>query len=607
MHKLENMFSKTAITKVQGIIVIIIAVIAIAGGYYGLRPPAPVTTTTPTTMTTQTPTPVVGGTLVVEGPRVAKTLDPAFAWLMEDGEAVFNVYQSLIAFKDGVGKPELVPLLAESYTISPDALVYTFKIRKGVTFSNGDPLNAYCFLYSLYRTSISGYSPSWMVTYFLGKNFWVDDGVTAEKLNMWNTPDNTPPTDQVELVKDPKHHISAPDPYTLVIRLDKTMSAFLPTLTQPHSVAMSPRWVTENGGIEAGKHNEYIMLHAMGTGPWMITRFEVDVQTVFEKNPNYWGGPRTGVHDPAKLDKVIFKLVPDELTRLGDLQRGVAQIVAVSPELLDQALKPGYYVPDLGPMPMVQYISMNYDRFPFNNKLVRQAVVRAIDYDAILKIARGQAVKWQMGIPNGVLGQDPTIKPYERDLEKAKALLVEAGYPDGKGIPELTLLFGADSPLMPRISELIQRNLAEIGLKVKLEGETSSAQEATYAGVVNGTDPRYPDLIYEDWGWYPDAFAFLDWFVSDIGFQSTGNPGFYSNPQIEELLDKANSAATQDERFGIYSQIEKILYEEAPCIPVFQWKNAYIRGLAVAADNVQGIIPNCGDWQYNWSPIYFVK
>jgi peptide/nickel transport system substrate-binding protein len=160
---------------------------------------------------------------------------------------------------------------------------------------------------------------------------------------------------------------------------------------------------------------------------------------------------------------------------------------------------------------------------------------------------------------------------------------------------------------MPRISELIQRNLADIGLKVKLEGETGSAQEAEYAGAENGADPGYPDLIYEDWGWYPDAFAFLDWFISDIGFQSTGNPGFYTNPQIEELLDKANSATTQDERFRIYSQIEQILYDEAPCIPVFQWKNSYLRGIPVVADNVQGIIPNCGDWQYNWTPIYFVK
>jgi len=601
------MFSKSAVTKAQaGIIVVIIAVIAIAGGYYGLQPPAPpTTTTTPTTVVT--PTAVVGGTLVVEGIRHAKTLDPAFAWLMEDGEAVFNVYQTLVAYKDGVGKPEIVNLLAESYTVSPDAMTFTFKIRKGITFSNGDPLNAYCFWYSFYRTGICDYAPAWMFTLGFGDAYWEADGVTAEMLNEWTKTDNTPPADQAEVVKDPDLHISAPDAYTLVLQLEKRFAPFIPTLTQPHASAMSPRWVTEHGGVEPAKFNEYIMTNAMGTGPFLITRYQIDVETIYEKNPTYWGGPGTGVHDPAKLDKIIFKVVPDELTRIGDLERGVANIVGVSPEGLDQALKPGFYVPELGPMPMVQYLGMNYQRFPFNNKLIRQAVVRAVDYDAIIEIARGQAVKWQMGIPNGVLGQDPTILPYERDIENAKALLAEAGHPNGEGIPELRMIFATDSPLHARISELVQANLAEIGLKVKLEGMTNAAQEALYAGVEDATDPRFPDMVYEDWGWYPDAFAFLDWFISDIGFHSTGNPTFYSNPEIEQLLDEANEAPSDAVRFAKYSQIEKILYEDAPYIPILQWKNSYLRGIPVAAENVQGIVPNCGDWQYNWGPIYFVE
>ncbi len=599
------MFSKSAVTKTQaGIIVVIIAVIAIAGGYYGLQPPAPTTTTTPTTI--QTPTAVVGGTLIVEGTRHAVTADPAYAWTMEDGELIFNVYQTLVAYKDGAGAPEIVNLLAESYTISPDGLTYTFKIRRGVTFSNGDPLNAYCFWHSFYRVGMMGTAPSWMFTLGLGDNFWEADGVTAEMLNEWTNADNTPPADQAELVKEANIHISCPDAYTLVLRLDKVFSPFLPTLTQPHASALSPRWVTEHGGTEAGQPNDYLTINAMGTGPWLLSRFKLDVETVYEKNPNYWGGPGTGVHDTPKLDRVIFRVVPDELTRLGDLERGVAHVVALSPELLDQALKPGFYVPELGPMPFIHTIGMDVERFPFNNKLIRQAVVHAIDYDAIIEIARGQAVKFQMPIPNGVLGQDPTVPPYERDLEKAKDLLAEAGYPNGEGIPELRMVFVSDIALASRISEVVQANLAEIGLKVKLEGMTDAAQNALHAGVASGEDPRYPDLMYDGWGWYPDAFAFIDWFVSDVGF-GAGNYAWYSVPEIEELLDKANSAPTQEERFEIYSQISWMVYEDAPYIAVFQYKNSYFQGIPVASENVQGLVPNPGDWQFNWAPVYFVE
>ena len=587
---------------------VVIVAGAAAGAYFATRPPTPVPTVTTTTPTTTGPVPIIGGTLVVEGVRTPSTVDPAYALMEDDEPVVFNVYQTLVAYKDGT-KIEIVPFLAESYDISPDGLTYTFKVRKGIRFSNEDPLNAYCFWHSFYRVGLLETWSAWMLTLGLGDAYWERDGITAEMLSKWSNADNTPPADQVDLVKDPKLHIYCPDPYTLVLRLDKVFSPFFPTFTQPHSAAMSPRWVTEHGGVVAGTPNEYVNLNAMGSGPFLLTRYEPEIQTVLEKNPNYWGGPGTGVQDGApKLDKVVWKAVPDELTRLGDLERGKCHIIQLGPDLIGQAVKPGFYVPDLGPVPVVTYLGLNTGRFPFNNKLIRNAAVRAVDYDSIIQIYSGQADRWQMPIPNGFLSRDPTIPVYERNLEEAKRLMTEAGYPDGKGIPELRLVFPTDIPLEPRISELVQSNLAEIGLKLKLEGMTSPAQQALISGAEGGDDPRYPDFFYEEWGWYPDEFAFVDWFIAKPGFGSS-NTAWYSTPEVEELLSRANSAPSQEERFENYSKISRIVYEDAPYIPVVQLKNSSVKGIPVVSEKVQGVITNLGDWVYwaNWNPVYFVE
>jgi ABC-type transport system substrate-binding protein len=257
-------------------------------------------------------------------------------------------------------------------------------------------------------------------------------------------------------------------------------------------------------------------------------------------------------------------------------------------------------------MQNIYMIGLNTERFPFDNALVRQAVVRAIDYDAVNQLARGQALRYNLPLPIGVAGRNATVPLYERDLEKAKALLAEAGYPNGKGIPELRMIFLTDVALSPRLAEVVQSNLADIGIKVKLEGMTESAQAALWGGIKSGKDPRYPDMMFDAYGWYPDGFAWVDWIVATAGL-GNGDGAWYIRPQIEEWLEKANRAATQEERFEYYSKIQWMTYEDAPYIPLLQWKNSYLQGTPVVSDNVQGFIPNCGDWEFNWSTVYFVE
>ncbi|MEM2111660.1 MAG: ABC transporter substrate-binding protein [Candidatus Bathyarchaeia archaeon] len=546
----------------------------------------PKTTPPPTTPPATTP-PITGKTLIYDVILTPETLDPHVCWGGEAARVVFAIYQNLLFFKDGVS-PEIVPCLAESYTISEDGTTFTFKIRKNVTFSNGDPMNAYCFWYSFYRSGLINYGPGWVNTVSLG-DYPARDGITAEMLNMWNKPDNTPPDDQMELVTNGNITLTCPDPYTLVIRLPEKFAPFIGGLTQFGSSVVSPRWVTEHGGVEAGSPNEYMTIHAMGTGPFMVTRHEPNVLVVLERNPNYWGGPGTGVHNPPKVDKIIIRAVPDALTRLQDVERGAADIADLTPDAFIDAKAKGMNLYYGEFQPTVVNVSLNVRIF---DKLTRQAIVRAIDYDQILEMWHGLAFRYIEPIPNGFRYRDPTVPYYERDLNKAKALLAEAGHPNGEGIPEATLLYATDQPNCKELAEIVQANLSEIGIKVKLEGVTGLAQ----INILCNPDlmPQYAMSTIQ-WDWYADEWCFVDWKVGKTGWFTAGNNALYENPAVEELLKQVNSTYDEEERRKLYSQISWIVYEDAPYIPAFQ-KQCPLSGPVVYRDGVTGITVNFTNW-----------
>ncbi|MFI5449754.1 MAG: ABC transporter substrate-binding protein [Candidatus Bathyarchaeia archaeon] len=567
----------------------IAALAAVGYGVYETTKPAPVTPTNSTSMATSMASALSGGTIVIDEPTTPATIDPGVADTTPSEESVFMVYQALVAYKDDSGST-IVPLLAESLPdISPDGTVFTFKVRQGVHFSNGDPLNAYCVWYSHYRSGVMNRTPGYQLTVPLG-NFPKTDGVTDTMLNEWTNSDNTPPSDQLALVTSGKISFTCPDPYTFVARVPSPpFAAFLPIMTQQGSLVVDPRWVSANGGVTAGATNPYVTLHALGSGPFTITDFEPGVKTVYEKDPNYWGGPGTGVHAPAKLDKLIITEVPDDLTRLGDVEKGTAQISFVDPSIIE-TIAGSTYIPTFGRNVYVAAVQLNTTRAPFNNKLVRQAVVRAVDYDAIIGLSHGLAEKFQMPIPNGVPGQDTSVLPYPYDPTTAKSLLAQAGFPGGNGIPEVSLLFMTNRPLQDRASEIIQSNLADIGITAKLIGLPRSTVGAVVGNTsIDPTDRNtYYDMIWTSWSWFPDPWCFADWFVGKLGFYGEGNDGFYSTPAVEALLAKADVAVSMTDRANLYAQITAIVYDDAPDIPAVQFSAVFATGAPICNVKLQG-------------------
>ena len=525
-----------------------------------------------------------GGTIVDEEPCCIDTLDPGWAWSTQSSELSNGVYQGLLTYAPNT--TNIVPLLAESYNVSSDGLTYNFQLRQNVTFSNGDPFNAYVMWYSMYRAALMAQGPAFLITVSLNTT-----SVTADMLNQFNTTNNIPPQSLLQIMSDPTNAITATGPYSLQFHLMQRFAAFLPTLTQDQDFAVDPRVVSAHGGVTAGSTNSWMTVHSMGTGPWMMTDYQPNQYIVLERNPAYWGGAN-GAEPTPKLDKVIVKWVPNALTRLEDLQRGSAQIILLDPSLAPQLLGlPNTYVPQVGyGIGTVHLIGMNEGRFPFNNRLIRLAVVHAINFTALAQLFHGFGTTVVGPEPRSILGYASDLQPYSYNLTLSRQLLAQAGYPDGKGIPPVTEWAWTAVPPSVDVVSVIQAELAQIGINVKI------ITISTWPSVSGYTDPNYPDLTYDAYGYFPDPWAYANWWVGDLYWGLGGNYADYNNTQVINLLHQTDSALDPTQRAALYQQVAHLVYDDAPYIWVGQDYNAYGDGIPVVNINVRGYVGNIALW-----------
>lgn len=444
---------KAISTPLAVVIIIVVLVAAVAGTYYFAKSPpsAPVSTTT--SVAAATTSSVSGGTVVLEVPAGPDTFDPDRAYNTIGLECRDNVYQTLLMIP--FNSTEIRPFLAQNYTISPDGLTYTVWLRQDVTFSNGDPFNAYVVWYGYYRGALVHGSDAGLILQALNMT-----GVTADELNTFTGTDNVPPASLLQIMQDPKLAVTVINPYEVEFHLSFPFGVFLTILAQTYEF-VDPNVVSANGGVVPGEPNTWLDTHAVGTGPFMITQYEPNSMVVFERNPKYWGGA-SGVQLPPRVDKVIMEVVPNSLTRLEDVERGSAQVAYVdfaqAPQLAGAA---GIYVPNFGAIPITEEVALNTQKFPFNNLLIRQAVSHAINSTELMQPYVGFGVNFVGPLPKGMLGYNYSLQPPTYDLALAKQLLAKAGYPDGHGIPPLTMIYPTDIPPSSLEVELIQASLAD--------------------------------------------------------------------------------------------------------------------------------------------------
>jgi len=447
-----------------------------------------------------------GGTLRYSTLNNVRTLDPAIAYDDQSTPVLHPLFDTLLAYGDNLA---LVPRLAERWTISPDGLVYTFAIRPDVTFSDGTPLSAQDFVYSLERVRGMADSPY--------NAFLADVGT-----------------------------ITAREPLLLEITLTRPAAAFLYVLAMPFTTPLSKKHVESVG--------DAIRSRPLGTGPFMLARWDEGRTLELRRNPRYWNPGR------AHLDAIVLlENVPRD-TQFMMFERGELDAAErlSPPDLLWVTAQPEWqpYVHRVTQM-NAYGARFNVTQKPFDDRRMRQAFNYALDKTHSVKLLNGSATPSHGMLIPGMLGHDPSLSPYPHDPAKARALLAEAGYPHGF---ETEYVIVADDEAA-RIGASLQADLAQVGVRVKI----AQLSFATFAGAIGSrTGPAFSYI-----GWiadYPDPTTFFDgkFHSHAISEENSGNDSFYANTEVDRLLDAGRGEPDLAKRDAIYKQVERLLYDDAP-------------------------------------------
>ena len=473
------------------------------------------------------------GVLVVGQIAEPKALDPAAVTAVNDFRILMNVYDGLVRYKSGT--LEVEPALAESWDISEDGTVYTFHLREGVTFHDGSTFDAEAVKFNFDRMLKEDHP-------------YHDTGPFP-----------------LSFFFSSVEEVTVVDPLTVAFKLSAPFAPFLSNLAYPTGLIVSPAAVAQYGA-DYGRHPS-------GTGPFKFAEWASNEHVILEANKDYWDGA------PA-LDTVVFRPITDANTRTAEmLAGGIDLMVEVPPVSLSEFGGARFHVVEQAG-PHVWFAILNAKDGPFADKLVRQAANYAVNKEALVdNVLEGTAAVAAGPIPPAFnWAYDESLSPYPYDPEKAKALLAEAGQEH----PEVTFFVteGGSGMLDPiAMGTAIQADLEAVGFDVKIE----TYEWNTFLGEVNPGLEGKADMAEMAWMTNdPDTLPYLalrtDAWPDKGGF----NSGYYSNPEVDALLEKARVSTDQAERATLYKQMQEIVQADAPWLFVANWKQN-----AVTSDKVE--------------------
>lgn len=471
---------------------------------------------------------------------------------VSDGESsrvTKNIYESLLDYdKDSF---EIVPGLAHDWEVSDDGLSYTFFLEEGVKFHDGTDFNAEAVKINYERWSDPDHEYSFLDEDYIyplyGSMFGGYKG------------------DDDHLIKE----INVKGDYEIEFVLNEPLGSFLQTVAMHYFAITSPAALEEYGP----EINE----NPVGTGPFKFVSWTKDDQIVLEKNEDY---RKDGL---PKLDKVIYKVIPDNAARLIALRSGEVDIIDdVNPDDAAGIESDDDLALYTRSENNVGYLGFNNQKEPLNNKEVRQAINYAIDKQAIIDaLYSGYATPAKNLIPPNYLGYNDDVEGYDYDPEKAKELLSKAGFKDGFDID--LWVMPVSRPYMPdpeKVSEIIQNNLGQVGINVKIVRE----EWAPYLEKTSKGDQELYLLGWSGSNGDPDYF-----FDSLLHSDSIGgeNRNFYENKEVDELFTKAKLSVDQEERAKFYKEAQEILNEDPPSALL-----VHSQPLVAAKSTVKNFVPH---------------
>jgi peptide/nickel transport system substrate-binding protein len=419
------------------------------------------------------------------------------------------------------------PLLAESWEVTDDGKEITFKLKEGVTFHDGTPLDAEAVRFTFERFKE------------VGKRSPIYGGVIQIAA--------------VDVVDD----------LTVRFTFDQPAANVWSTLSMPYAAIISPESVRQ---VEESGEG-----HVVGSGPFMLESWETGQALTLKRNPDYaWGPPIVENQGPPHLDALVYKVIPDATTQVAALKAGEVNVLFVNQphhkiqlEAQEDVRLQEILLNDL------IYLGFNCQKPPFDEVKVRQALAHAVNKDEIVDAALGGiGEKAFAPLPPTLPGFDPDLKEHELgyDPDKAKALLAEAGFEqqgDGTWVRDGEVLKGQllTSTRAPNeaVATLLQSQLKAIGVPVEIQQLESRA-------VMQATTEGQFDLLLWRYGWNdPDA---LNIFLSTSRIGRT-NRVAYSNAEVDALLEQGAHEMDDEARKQLYVEAQEIILGEAPWQPLY--------------------------------------
>jgi peptide/nickel transport system substrate-binding protein len=452
-------------------------------------------------------TPKKGGTLIYATGTDATTLDPQFVTDVPTSRMVMHVHESLVHFTDS---GEVRPALAESWSVSADKRIWTFKLRQGVAFHDGTAFDAEAVKYTFDR---------------------ILDPATG-----------SPRRSTATVIKE----VKVVDPHTVAFTTDKPFAPFLAQISAYNLAILSPTQARKVGKDYAQK--------PAGTGPFKLQSWTPGDKMVLARNDAYWG-PK------PHLDRIEIRIVPEDSARVLQLLGGEADVIASVPPVMLPRLKSSRDVRVLQKTGFrTIYIGINTTVKPFDDPRVRQALAHAIDTEAIVKGVLGGIGTRGGGIESPVIaGAHKNLPPVKHDKALAKKLLAEAGL--ASGFP--TTLYSTTGRYLNdrQVAEAVQAQLREVGIIAKIE----TPEFATYQQMLDSRQ-KLPLFLLGKGSPTGDLDMTLN-----LTTLSSGRMNYYGwkDEEVDSLIARQREATDQAERFKLLDRIQEKFYADNVVIVLF--------------------------------------
>ena len=478
-------------------------------------------------------------TLLVGNAAEPGDLDPHLASILNDQIVVIALFEGLTLLDERTTNP--LPAAAESWQVSPDGLVWTFRLRDGLQWSNGDPLTADDFVQAWRRVLNPGFAADNAWYLFALKN--------AEAYN-------------AKKITDPAAvGFKAPDARTLVLTLERPTPYLAALVSMPAWFPVNPRALAKFGAMEQRGTAWTRPGNLVSNGPFTLAEWQPNARIVLTRNPRHRDAAQN------KLGRLVFFPIENPDVEEREFRAGQLHVTFNLPVTkIARWRKEDPAKLRVDSMQQINFLRFNTTRPPLDDSRVRRALSLAIDRSSLAtSVLQGSRAGANAMTPPGTGGYTARAA-VNTNVDEAKKLLAGAGFPDGQGLPVIDIQTRNDE-IMPRVAEALQAMWRrDLGLRTTI----SQVEQKTW--IQNQQSSNYGISTAAWTADFPDPVTFLGMFTANSAYNWTG----WNHPEYEKLMNAAGATPDARQRYEFFQQAESLLLDEAPVAPLFYGAQTYL-------------------------------